>query len=352
MGDSLDDRSFVTRLDPSGMYDLTVAFPDQCMSALEATDRASLEIMAPSNVVLTGLGGSAAGGDLTRCLFENEGRAPFMVNRDYSLPRFVGRETLVFAVSYSGNTEETLAAVEDAKSKGAQIVAVTSGGALGEMAAAEKWPIVTIPGGQPPRTALGYLFLPVVKLCEMIGLLPVHDFGALLDLLQTCSEEWGVAVAEESNPAKRLARELYGGLPVLYGLGGWQSAVAYRWKGQINENAKVMASHHAFPELCHNEILGWVGAGAQGEIAWRTVVLKDGTESAKMNERAAVTARLTAGATKTMYARAPGVTLLEKMLALTYMGDFVSLYLAALNGVDPENIDSINTLKRALAEVP
>ncbi|MCC6402818.1 MAG: bifunctional phosphoglucose/phosphomannose isomerase [Fimbriimonadaceae bacterium] len=351
MGPTLDDRSFVTRLDPSGMYDLTVAFPQQCLEALEATDQAPLEIMAPSNVVLTGLGGSAAGGDLTRCLFEHEGRVPFMVNRDYSLPKFVGRETLVFAVSYSGNTEETLAAAEDAKERGAQVVAVTSGGALAKKATENLWPMVKIPGGQPPRTALGYLFLPVVKLCEMVGLLPVHDFGALLDLLRTCAEKWGVEAPTDSNPAKALALDLYGCLPVIYGLGGWQAAVAYRWKGQINENAKAMATSNGFPELCHNEILGWVGASKQGEIAWRTVVLQDGTESAKMNERAQVTARLTSGTTKTHFVQAPGESLLERVLALTYMGDFVSLYLAALNGVDAENIDSINVLKRALAQV-
>lgn len=351
MSAALDDRSWVTRLDPAGMYDLTVAFPQQCLEALEAADQATLSLMVPSNVLLTGLGGSAAGGDLTKCLFEAEGRVPFLVNRDYSLPRFVGRETLVFAVSYSGNTEETLAAAEDARAKGAQVVAVTSGGELAAMADANGWPVVTIPGGQPPRTALGYLFMPVVKVCESIGLLPDHDYGAVISLLQDCTARWGVETPQEHNAAKKLAQALHGGLPVLYGLGGWQSAVAYRWKGQINENAKVMASWHAFPELCHNEILGWVGARNQGQVEWKTVVLRDGTESAKMNERASVTARLTESVTQTFDVVAPGETLLEKILALTYMGDFVSLYLAALNGVDPENIDSINTLKRALAEV-
>jgi glucose/mannose-6-phosphate isomerase len=349
--DPLDDLAYVTRRDPKGMYALTADFPSQCERALEAADDAAVARWEPENVVLTGLGGSAAGGDLTRCLFEAEGRVPFLVNRDYALPKFVGKETLVFAVSYSGNTEETIAAALDAKAKRAQVAVVTSGGRLAEMAREEGWSLVTIPGGQPPRTALGYLFLPVVRMCEAAGLLPERDYGSLVELLRRCVEEWGVGSRLPSNHAKAVARELYGCLPVLYGLGSWQGAVAYRWKGQINENAKNMASAHAYPELCHNEVLGWVGAKSQGVQQWRTVVLRDGGESAKMRTRAQVTARLTQDATTTSYVDALGDTLIEKMLSLTLMGDFVSLYLAALNGVDPENIDSINVLKAELAKV-
>jgi glucose/mannose-6-phosphate isomerase len=347
----LDDPGFVVRLDPKGMYALTAGFPDQCVAALAAADDAGVELRPAENVVLTGLGGSAAGGDLARCLFEADGRVPFAVNRDYSLPRYVGRGTLVFAVSYSGNTEETLAAVLDAKAKGAQVACVTSGGALAELAAANGWPLVRIPGGQPPRTALGYLFLPVVKVCEMAGLLPDQDYGSLIALLGECVQEWCVERPGEENEAKKLATELHGRLAVLYGLGGWQAAVAYRWKGQINENAKNMAFFHAYPELCHNEVLGWVMADRQGVAEWRTLVLQDGSESAKMLKRAEVTARLTGGVTRTLPVFAPGERLIEKMLGLTLLGDFVSLYLAALNGVDPENIDSINVLKAELAQV-
>ncbi|MCH8979894.1 MAG: SIS domain-containing protein [Armatimonadetes bacterium] len=159
----LDDRAFVERLDPSGMYRLTVAFPDQCREALNVAEALDLDDLAfsPNAVVLAGLGGSAAGGDLTRALFEAEGGVPFCVNRDYAMPNYVGESTLVFAVSYSGNTEETLAAYEDAKSRGAKIIAVTTGGSLADLASQDGFPVVNIPGGQPPRTALGLLFVPV-----------------------------------------------------------------------------------------------------------------------------------------------------------------------------------------------
>ena len=348
----LDDRAFVERLDPSGMYRLTVAFPHQCREALEVAAAVGLGDLefSPNAVVLAGLGGSAAGGDLARVLFEAEGGVPFCVNRDYALPGFVGESTLVFAVSYSGNTEETLAAYEDAKSRGAKIIAVASGGRLAELASGDGFPIVEIPGGQPPRTALGLLFVPVVSACERLGLLPKHDFGSAFALLDECVQDWGVEA--EGNPAKRLAADLHGALAVIYGLGPWQATVANRWKGQINENAKNMAFANGYPELCHNEILGWVKAGEQGVDRWVQVVLQDGTESAKMKARAEVTAGLTKDVCKTHTVTAKGSSLLDRIVSLTLFGDFVSIYLAALNGVDPENIDSINVLKSELSSVP
>jgi glucose/mannose-6-phosphate isomerase len=138
----------------------------------------------------------------------------------------------------------------------------------------------------------------------------------------------------------------------IYGLGSWQGIVANRWKGQINENSKNMIFANTFPELNHNEILGWVKSNEQGVDSWFNIVLRDGTESAKMNKRAEVTARLIAGVTDSVDVVAEGKTLLDRMLSITLFGDFVSLYLAALNDVDPENIDHINTLKTELSQIP
>jgi glucose/mannose-6-phosphate isomerase len=147
-----------------------------------------------------------------------------------------------------------------------------------------------------------------------------------------------------------LAEALHGNLAVLYGLGIWQGAIANRWKGQINENAKNLAFPNSYPELNHNEVLGWVGAGKQGVAKWLMVTLMDGTESAKMKTRSSVTEKLV-GIAEPHHVTARGDNLLEKMLSLAFYGDFVSIYLAALNGIDPENIDSINTLKEELGKV-
>jgi glucose/mannose-6-phosphate isomerase len=354
MGHPLDDHGFVTRLDPKGMLDLTEAFPAQCAKALEIAQRVPLPALdvEPDLVMLTGLGGSAAGGDFVQSLFEAFGRSPFLVNRDYTLPSFVGRRTLLFAVSYSGNTEETLAAYTQAKAKGSRIIAVTSGGKLAELAASDGSPVIRVPGGQPPRTALGYLFVPVVAACERLGLLPAQPWEAAIKTLEAGVGRWGCASPAAENPTKLLGQALHGKLGLLYGMGSWQGAVAKRWKAQINENAKNHSFWHQFPELNHNEILGWVECMGQGVQKWVAVTLGDGTESAKLKARAKVTFELIGDRAEVHEATSLGDSLLEKMLSLVLYGDFVSLYLAALNGVDPENIDWLNHLKAELAKVP
>ncbi len=347
----LQDRAAVTALDPKGMWGLTEAFGNQCRTALRIareTDLGSLAT-APKNALLTGLGGSAAGGDFVRALFEAHGSIPFAVNRDYHLPAYVGPETLVFATSYSGNTEETLSAYADAQSAGATIVAVTSGGRLKELAEADGHKVVVVPGGQPPRTALGFMLVPVLVACEAYGLLPAQDYDRAFALLDECARGWTIG-GDDAGP-RELARRFHGALPIVYGLGPWQGLIASRWKSQINENAKVHAFVNAYPELDHNEILGWIRAGEQGVAEYVGAVLMDGGESAKMRKRREVTERLVGGLCGFVPVAARGEDLLSRLLTLTFYGDFVSLYLAALNGVDPETIASINTLKTELASV-
>lgn len=353
MPHQLDDRSFVTRLDPKEMLRLTEEFPAQCRRALEIAQGTELPALEtrPSVCILTGLGGSAAGGDFTKALFEDSGVTPFVVNRDYHLPHYVGLGDLVFATSYSGNTEETLSAYADAKKAGARVVCVTSGGKLAELAEADGFPVIRIPAGQPPRTALGFMLIPVLVAAERMNLIPAQDYEAAFSLLEALVPTWAPEAAFDDNGPKQLAHAMHGKLAVLYGLGSWQAIVANRWKGQINENAKVMAFANAFPELNHNEILGWVKADEQGVASWIGVILEDGSESAKMKTRASVTERLVGSTANFHHVKASGSSLLERMLSLTLYGDFVSLYLAALNGVDPENIDSINVLKSELSKV-
>jgi glucose/mannose-6-phosphate isomerase len=353
-GHPLDDEAFVFRNDPKGMYALTAAFAEQCRQARDIAFGSSLPALAtkPRVVVLSGMGGSAAGGDFARAIFEREGQAPFLVNREYTLPVWVGRDTLVIACSYSGQTEETLASYGIARERGAQILAVTSGGLLAEWAERDGFPVILIPGGQPPRTALGFLFVPVLVACERWGLIPQQPFEAAFGTVEDAAyEKWSIQVPFSENRAKQLAQAMHGALPVLYGLGSWQGAVASRWKSQINENAKCMAFSHSFPELNHNEILGWTKSDAQSASKWTVAILEDGTESNKMRARARVTSELIGGHAEIHRVRSAGDALLVKMLSLTYLGDFVSLYLAALYGVDPETIEGINILKAALATV-
>lgn len=349
MSIDLNSRESVTALDPKGMLHFTEEYPNQCRYALSLVDGIEFPTGTYTAAMLTGLGGSAVGGDYVRAMFDAFGSIPFIVNRDYHLPSYVSPSTLVFATSYSGNTEETLSAYADAKKAGAQIICVTSGGKLKELALADGYPVITVPGGQPPRTALGFMLIPVLAACVKMGLLPEQDFAKAFDLLESLCKDWTV---EGSNPiAKELANSLHGKLGIIYGLGTWQAIIANRWKGQINENSKNHIFVNAFPELNHNEILGWIKADEQGVAAYVGIVLEDGAESAKMKKRAEVTERLVKDLCSFEHVAATGETLLEKLLSLTYLGDFVSLYLATLNQVDPEDIGSINILKNELSQI-
>jgi glucose/mannose-6-phosphate isomerase len=350
----LDDRAILTAHDPSGMADLTAGFAAQCRQAVEIARKAALPQWSakPDYVVLTGLGGSAAGGDLVQALFTHSGSVPFLVNRDYAMPAFVGQGALVFACSYSGNTEETIGAYLDARARGASLIVVSSGGKLTEMAQNDGFPVVTVPGGQPPRTALGYMTLPVVVACEKLGLIPEQDWDDVFAALDATAETSRFDAPESRNPAKQLARALHGRMTVLYGLGNWQFAVAQRWRGQLNENSKLMVGTHVFPELCHNEILGWEGAASQGVKEWAAVLLEAGDEWERLRTRVRITTDLIGGAATWHRAQGRGRTVLAKMLSLAHLGDWLSLYLAALAERDPGQMIAIDRLKEELAKIP
>ncbi len=348
---NLDTRSVVTELDPDGMLNLVEDFPQQCLKALEIAERVTFKSLdrAPSLVVVAGMGGSAAGGDFMRALFDEHAAIPLIVNRDYDLPSFVGVGDMVFCSSYSGNTEETLSAYMAAKKKGAKVIAVTSGGKLKELAEADGFPVVIVPSGQPPRTALGYMLIPLIVACQKLRLIHDQDIRGVVELLEVAKKDW--TVEAKGNEAKKLAIRLKGTVPILYGLGSWQGSIANRWRCQFNENAKMMAFVNVYPELNHNEILGWNDVANQGVAKFSGIVLEGGSESEKMKDRAAVTERLVGRQCEFEHVQARGDTLLGKMLSLAYLGDFVSIYLARLNGVDPETIESINKLKEALEQI-
>lgn len=351
MNTNLNDRAVVTELDPKGMLGLIEKFPAQCREAYGIAGQVeppALERL-PAVVALSGMGGSAAGGDFVKALFEAHGACPFVVVRDYHLPNYIGVGDVVFCASYSGNTEETLSVYEEAKRSGARIVAVTSGGKLKELATADGFTVYEVPGGQPPRSALGYMMIPVIVAAVKMKLVGEQPIDEAISLLESCLAKWGPEAAD--NPTKTLAAELHDALPIIYGLGTWQGYIANRWRCQINENAKHLAFTNSYPELNHNEIMGWVGAANQSVGKFAGVVLEDGTESVRMTTRARVTEGLVASNVKFTHVRALGDSLLERMLSLAFFGDFTSYYLARLNNVDPVDIGSIDTLKEELAKV-
>jgi glucose/mannose-6-phosphate isomerase len=351
----LDDAARRAALDAQNMIPLTHEFPEQCRKALDI----AMQFNPPTprlpiqNVVVTGLGGSAVGGDLLRVLVEDNGEVPLVVNRDYQMPAWVNDRTFVIAASYSGNTEETLSAFEDAQDRGALLACVTSGGELAQRAAHYGTPVAFIPKGQPPRSAMGYMFIPMLMAAHKVGVIrrdPTGDLQNAIALLEKAREQWNADVPFEKNPAKQLAAKLYGKLPILYGSQAYSSVVAFRWKTQLNENTKIHAYSNGYPEMNHNEILGWVLAKQQvPNLA--VVLLRDQMERPKIVARVETTKRLFARAAEVHEVFAEGQSLLVRMLHAIYLGDWVSCYLALLYGVNPTDISYINLLKAVLEKI-
>ncbi len=348
---ALDD---IRSVDASSMYDAVRAFPEQWRSgrarALEA-DLSGVRRDGYRQVVVAGMGGSAIGGDLLRTLALDEGAVPVIVSRSYRLPAWVGPETLVIASSYSGNTEETLAALDEALRRQASVVCLTTGGKMKARAEAEGWPLVPMTGGMPPRAALGYSLTALLTVAEHIGLLK-PDVVAWAET-QALLEEQTVALADPEAPqnqAMHLAAALNGRLLVVYSSEGLVEAVNLRWRNQMHENSKTLSLGNVFPEMNHNEIMGWArrtdlhrGVGV--------IVLRDRDDHPRVQRRMDITRDLLAEhAGFWMEVHSRGASKLARIMSLIYLGDWVSLYLAVLHQVDPTPISLISQLKEALAD--
>lgn len=348
----LDDSDAMEQRDPGHMLSRVWELPEQMEEARALGDGVQLDPgFRPRHVVVLGMGGSAIGGELVKALVEAECPVPIAVNREYDVPAYVGPETVVVASSYSGNTEETLSACRVAAERGAKIVAMTTGGVLSQWAERHGWPLIKLPAGLQPRAAIGYSFVPFLRLLERMGLVPpkADDLQEAIAVLRAMRDELGPGVPTATNPAKQLALRLHGKLPLVYGTGGWRAVVAYRWKGQFNENAKAAAWWNTFPELNHNETVGWE---APPEVTRRVelIVLRDRADGPRINRRIQVTVDIMAPAIA-------GVTQIDsrgesetaRLFSLLYMGDYTSVYLAYLNEVDPSPVRVIDRLKAELA---
>jgi len=352
---NLDDVGAMRQMDPGGMTDLIVGLPEQLKEAYDIGLKAEIpaEFSQVKNVVISGLGGSAIGGDLLRSLTIGESKVPISVNRDYDIPAYVGPDTLFIASSYSGNTEETLQAFDLAVKAGARVLCISSGGKLTERATQLGIPVVKIPGGPAPRAALGYSFIPLLVIMRRLGIVHDHpgDISEMLSVVTGLREVLGPESPESVNQAKQLARKMHGRLPIIYGTEGYKAVVAQRWKGQINENSKAPAYWNVYPELDHNEIVGWK---TNRELLSKMYVinLRDNAESAKMQKRIEVTSEVIGRyAAGVEHVWAIGKSALARLFSLVYIGDFASLYLALLNCEDPLPVESISYLKQQLAQV-
>lgn len=350
---NLDDPAIYTRYDPADMLARIKELPWQCRHAWDSTMRFELPAgyAGIEKVVILGMGGSAIGGDLVKTLVQSESPVPVIIHRDYGLPAFVDEKTLVIGSSYSGNTEETLSGFEPALGTGARVLAMTTGGRMAEMAAAHNIPVYRIEYEAPPRAALGFSFLPTLGVLQKLGLIKDKsaDVAEAIDVLEKLNEEIGETSPEAANPAKQLARRLYGNLPVVYGA-GVLAEVAHRWKTQINENGKAWAFYEVFPELNHNATVGFPFP-PEVIARLRVIMLRAPSYNDRIKLRCEVTAELLdrAGvAHENIESR--GRSLLAQMLSVVLLGDIASYYLAILNGIDPSPVEVIDYLKGRLAK--
>lgn len=304
---------------------------------------------ASKELLVLGMGGSAIGGEFLLNLLAEKISRPIHVNRTYTLPAWVRKGTLVLASSYSGNTEETLSACAQAYEKGCRIFAVTSGGALARWARRRGLPVLLIPQGLPPRTALGFLaFVPLGALARFgwVGKETLGVEKACRNLERFVEFSLGPGVPTATNPAKKMARQIQGRLPILYGAAGGFEALTYRWRTQLEENAKTLAFHHLFPEATHNEISGWDQPRAVvGQSA--AIFLKDPAIHPRTLRRMDFTAALIRRQrARVMEVAVSGGSVLERMLKLIALGDFVSVYLGLLYGADPTPVHRVEALKK------
>jgi glucose/mannose-6-phosphate isomerase len=344
------DAEAVAAVDSTGQAAEIVALPAHLRDALERVHSAGLApVDAPGGLVVAGMGGSAVGGRLAQAALGARLERPFLVADGYTLPSWVGPGQLVLCASYSGNTEETLAAYDDALERGAPRLVATTGGALGEGAQRDGVPVIALPGGFQPRAAVGYGLVCALEAAALAGAGP--SLRGEIEAAAALAERQAAALGPdgpEDSAAKELARALHGTVPVVVGA-ELTAPVAYRWKCQINENAGLPAFSSTLPEADHNEVVGWPGADGHGPFS---VVFLDDPSAHPRNllrsELTAVEAR--AGATHVARIPATGDTPLERLISLVLLGDLVSLYLAVLAGTDPVDIAPLDRLKASLAD--
>lgn len=330
------------------MRSLIASFSDQLSSAADSMAQQALPLEVPGHdhILVLGMGGSGIGGRFLSGLLQDAASVPIASGHDYRIPAWVGPSTVVIACSYSGNTEETLTALNQAVAAGAQIRALTSGGELGQRAEAHQWPCLMVPGGHPPRSQFGWAVTGLLHHFAALGHAPkdapdvLDDVRASADLLQTNAAEiqalagqWSALLTDRS--------------PMLYGDAALEP-VLIRWRQQINENAKRLCNHHVFPEMNHNELVGW----ESGDATTASLFLHTPEDHPRTAERMRLCKAIfskTGAAVEDLTAK--GATRLQRWVYLVHFGDWLSLLMAENSGVDPVDIRHIDYLKGELAKM-
>ncbi len=320
--------------DKSNMIKVIENIPEHIAEAVKLAK--DVKITEPiKNIMVAGMGGSAVSGDILKAYLKD--KINVEVNKNYFLPELAGKETLLFILSYSGNTEETISAFRRAQRKNMNMVIITSGGKLEELSKISKTPCIIIPRGFQPRAAIAYLFFPMLAVLYNSHLIdnPVEDVKKTIKALKN---------PQFKERAQDLAEKLVEKIPLIYA-SERMGVVAYRWKTQFNENAKIHAFFHVFPELDHNELVGYGNIKA----GYHVIIIKDDDDYVKVKKRMDITKRLISEAGINVTEMViKGDCFLTKLFSAVYLGDLTSYYLALKYGTDPTPVDIIEELKKEL----
>ncbi len=353
-------KNLSKKFDQSAMGEAIRGCPEQITTILDSYTgwKPSTPGLDFDRVLFIGMGGSAIGGDMVRIWTDRLATRPMLVLRNYTIPNWVDERTLTLASSYSGNTEETLAATEAAMKKGSRIVALTSGGQLAALAGENGWDRLDIPAGMQPRAAIGYSLAATCVALVGLEMLP----GTVLDelttgagLMKADGERWS-AHEREDNPLPAYAARLRKALPVIYGSAGTTEILAVRLRGQLAENGKLFATHHLLPELNHNEIVG-LNERLQVQGDELVVWLVDRDDHQRVALRRRLTGELLGTAStgpgkdnREMALAGRGETLIERNLTLLHQVDWISYYVALLGEYDPSEIEILIRLKQEMSQ--
>jgi glucose/mannose-6-phosphate isomerase len=340
-GDILDDAEKIRKVDPSDMLGVLSSMPGQVRDAY-SLPRPKLRIPRPASIVVLGMGGSAIGGDLLGACLLEKGGPQVIVNRDYDIPAFVDKNSVVFAVSYSGNTEETLSGFAQAKKRGCRIVTISSGGKLNELGEAAMH--IALPKGLQPRAAVAWMLVPMLGVLEDMGVADVRtDVEEAAGMLEGMMKELAPSVPASKNLSKEVAAELHGTFPMIFS-GPLMAPVAKRWRTQLNENSKMLAREDILPEMDHNDLVAWSEDPMAAHCA--VILLRDDAEHPRVAMRMELTRKLGLDRARSVReVRSRGKGTLARLLSTMAVGDFSSVYLAILRGVDPTPVRVIEKLK-------
>ena len=327
------------------MNDYINDFSNHLREAIEIANNTTLSPYTKEirNILICGLGGSGIGGTIVSDIISSKVNIPIAATKDYSIPNFVNEHTLVIANSYSGNTEETLYALEKCQERGAEIAIITSGGKLKTIAEENKYNNIIIPGNQPPRAMFGYAFTELFFMLNHYGIIDdsfKSDFDKAINLIDT-------EKADIQKQAMNLAKKMYKQTPVIYVAKGFEG-VAVRFRQQLNENSKMLGWHNVVPEMNHNELLGWrTNVDDLAVVYFRNKCDYDRNQI-RMDINKKVISKFTSNITEIW---SKGDSLIENSLYHISVGDWTSWYLSEMNNVDAIEIDVIDFLKGELAKI-